>query len=217
MPCGFLCFLLAQIIIHHRQISPHAHFHGLLLPAKARMVVHIPLAALIPGQQEEIRSGGAGCIHVVTENVTAQIIRTDLHGGPAQLSPPFSRTPTSIWSGGIYDLAFITLQDYTQPLPARTQIRPAYAEAFVVATYRELPNENGFITTGSMKEEKEIYVAWNKEFKAWHTDHFDEQISLYVFLEHSGNKKLTVIRRFLDLLDRRLGSMPEDKVQLFLG
>ena len=87
----------------------------------------------------------------------------------------------------------------------------------MVATYRELPTENGFITTGCMKEEKEIYVAWNKEFKAWHADHFDEQISLYVFLEHSGNKKLTAIRRFLDLLDRRLGSMPEDKVQSFLG
>lgn len=164
---------------------------------------------------------------------------------------------------GIYDLAFITLQDYTQPLPARTQIRPAYAEAFVVATYRELPNENGFVTTECLEEEKEIYVAWNKEFKAWHADHFDEQISPYVYLEHSslaayllrddywtfapyttgehfrrkgayiyelkeapphqiiyylanGNKKLAAIRRFLDLLDKRLGSMPEDKVQSFL-
>lgn len=175
----------------------------------------------------------------------------------------FSEDANQYMERGIYDLAFITLQDYTQPLPARTQIRPAYAEAFVVATYRELPNENGFVTTECLEEEKEIYVAWNKEFKAWHADHFDEQISPYVYLEHSslaayllrddywtfapyttgehfrrkgayiyelkeapphqiiyylanGNKKLAAIRRFLDLLDKRLGSMPEDKVQSFL-
>lgn len=37
----------------------------------------------------------------------------------------FSEDAYQYMERGIYDLAFITLQDYTQPLPARTQIRPA--------------------------------------------------------------------------------------------
>ncbi len=97
----------------------------------------------------------------------------------------FSEDAYQYMERGIYDLAFITLQDYTQPLPDRTQIRPAYGEAFVVASCQELPNENGWVDLSALQEEKEIFVAWNKEFKAWHADHFNELISPVVILEHA--------------------------------
>lgn len=98
----------------------------------------------------------------------------------------FSEDTYQYMERGIYELAFITLQDYTQPLPARTQMRPAYSESFVVVSCQELPNENGFISLDCLKEEKEIFVAWNKEFKAWHANHFNEQISPVVILEHAA-------------------------------
>lgn len=42
------------------------------------------------------------------------------------------------------------------------------------------------ISLDCLREEKEIYVAWNKEFKAWHADHFNEEISPVVVLEHAA-------------------------------
>ena len=176
----------------------------------------------------------------------------------------FSEDAYQYMEQGIYDLAFITHQDYSQPLPARTQMRPAYSEAFVVASFQELPNKNGVISLDCLREEKEIYVAWNKEFKAWHADHFNEEISPVVVLEHAalasyflqadywtvapyttgerfrgsgafiyeleeapphqiiyylmnGDKKLTAIRNFLEMLHARLCTMPKEKIQSFLG
>ncbi|HJC48218.1 MAG TPA: LysR family transcriptional regulator [Candidatus Lachnoclostridium pullistercoris] len=176
----------------------------------------------------------------------------------------FSEDTYRYMERGIYDLAFITLQDYSQPLPSRTQVRPAYREAFVVASYGELPNDNGWIELEALQEDKEIFVAWNKEFKEWHANHFNEMISPVVVLEHAilalyflkgdywtfapyttgerfrkngahiyelkeappyqmiyylfnGNEKQSAIRKFLELLNAKLKTMPPDKIQSFLG
>ena len=83
----------------------------------------------------------------------------------------FSEDAYSYMERGIYDLAFITLQDYTQPLPDRTQVRPAYSEGFVIASAQELPNQDGRVSLNCLREESEVFVAWNKEFKAWHMEH----------------------------------------------
>ncbi len=175
----------------------------------------------------------------------------------------FSEDSYQYMERGIYDLAFITLQDYIQPLPARTQVRPAYSEAFVVASFQELPNNNGVIELECLKEDKEVFVAWNKEFKAWHANQFNELISPLVYLEHAalaryflkddrwtfapyttgeqfrknganiyelkeapphqiifylvnGDKKHMAIKRFLDLLDAKVKTMPEHKIVSFL-
>lgn len=97
----------------------------------------------------------------------------------------FSEDAYQYMEKGIYDLAFITLQDYTQSLPSWTIVRPAYSESFVAVSYQELPNDNGQVELSDLPEEKEIYVAWNKEFKAWHANHFNELISPLVILDHS--------------------------------
>ena len=177
----------------------------------------------------------------------------------------FSEDAYSYMERGIYDLAFITLQDYTQPLPDRTQVRPAYSEGFVVASAQELPNRDGRVCLSCLREESEVFVAWNKEFKAWHMEHFDERRLPLVVLEHAtlaqyflkeddhwafatytageqlraagayiyepqeapppqityylanGTKKLPAIRRFLSLLDGKLGMLPREKGQSFLS
>ena len=36
-----------------------------------------------------------------------------------------------------------------------------------------------------LREESEVFVAWNKEFKAWHMEHFDERRLPLVVLEHA--------------------------------
>ena len=101
-----------------------------------------------------------------------------------QIYNAFSETAYQFMEKGLYDLAFITLQDYTQPLPRGTQIYPAYSEAFVVVSFQELPNSNGVVALRDLQENREVFCAWNKEFKAWHADHFDERIEPIVILEH---------------------------------
>lgn len=101
-----------------------------------------------------------------------------------QIYNAFSENAYQFMEKGLYDLAFITMQDYTQPLPNGTQVHPAYSEAFVLASFSELPNSDGVVELKSLREEKEVYCPWNKEFKAWHAEHFDERISPVVILEH---------------------------------
>ena len=87
---------------------------------------------------------------------------------------------------GIYELTFITLQDYTDQLPSGVEMHPAYGEAFVLISFQELPEENGVVSLECLEEEREVYVAWNKEFKSWHAQQFDERISPRVYLEHAA-------------------------------
>lgn len=96
----------------------------------------------------------------------------------------FSETAYQYMEKKLYELAFITIQDYTQSLPARVEVHPAYSESFVVASFQQLPNVNGVVALSSLAENKEVFLPWNKEFKAWHQEHFDERISPIVILEH---------------------------------
>lgn len=98
----------------------------------------------------------------------------------------FSEDTYQYMEKGIYDLAFITIQDYFQKMPKQTQMRPAYSEKFVVASAKELPNDHGIISLDVLHEPDEVFVAWNKDFKAWHANNFNEQIDPMVILEHAA-------------------------------
>lgn len=84
---------------------------------------------------------------------------------------------------GLYDLAFIEQQDFTTRIPSSVHTNPAFSESFVVATYGKLPDTDHYIDINCLMPEKEIYVPWNNEFKAWHADHFNEKRPPLVFLE----------------------------------
>lgn len=57
------------------------------------------------------------------------------------------------------------------------------AEAIVVVSGKELPNEEGVIDPKVLCPEYEIFLPWNKEFIQWHTEHFDERIKPYITLD----------------------------------
>lgn len=95
----------------------------------------------------------------------------------------FSEEAYAQMEHGFHDLSFIELQDYTTQLPQNVESRPAYAEAILVATKQELPNKNGVIDPSLLKEDREIYMAWNKDFVQWHANHFDERITPYIILD----------------------------------
>lgn len=101
-----------------------------------------------------------------------------------ELNNAFSETAFQFMEKGLYDLAFIATQDYTQPQPSGTQIHPAYSEVFVVVSFGELPNRDGKVTVDSLDGEKEVLLRWNKEFMAWHRTHFDESVDPVVILEY---------------------------------
>ena len=98
----------------------------------------------------------------------------------------FSEDTYQYMENGIYDLALITAQDYTRKLPKETLLTPIYSEGFVVASASPLPTEKGRIACKDLAERKEIYTSWNKEFKAWHSDHFNEMADPLVILEHAA-------------------------------
>lgn len=96
----------------------------------------------------------------------------------------FSEDAYQYMAEGLYDLAFIEQQDFNSKVPHGVYTKPAFSESFVAASYSELPHtDGGYIDIHSLKPDKEIFVPWNNEFKAWHTNNFDDKISPLVFLE----------------------------------
>ncbi len=98
----------------------------------------------------------------------------------------FSEDTYQYMENGIYDIALITAQDYTRKLPKDALLSPVYSESFVVASASPLPTEGERIACRDLAEEDEIYTAWNKEFKIWHSNKFDETADPLVILEHAA-------------------------------
>lgn len=127
-----------------------------------------------------------GCIDNLNHNVMPAVIQELLHKGMHfRLYNAFSEDAYAYLEKGIYDLAFITLQDYAVSPPKGILTRPAFSETFAIATKKELPVEKGRIQKESLPREQEIFLPWNSEFSAWHAAHFDESISPLVYLQHS--------------------------------
>ncbi|OUQ21869.1 hypothetical protein B5E84_01000 [Lachnoclostridium sp. An14] len=95
----------------------------------------------------------------------------------------FSEDAYQYMEQGLYDLAFIEQQDFIHKNAHGIFTKPAFSESFVIASYQELPVEDGGVLARSLKPEQEIYVPWNNEFKFWHSDRFNNRISPVVFLE----------------------------------
>lgn len=130
------------------------------------------------------------CTDSASNNIFSSIfVEFTQRGYLLQIYNTFSETAYQFMEKGIYELAFIAMQDYTQPLPAGTQIHPAYAESFVVVSFEELPNRDGIVELPQLRENQEVYLAWNKEFKAWHEENFDELIPPIVSLEHYAESR----------------------------
>ena len=100
-----------------------------------------------------------------------------------QLYNTFSEDVYKHMADGLFDLAFVELQDFLDKIPNDVHTKPAFSESFVLASYKELPSINGFIDLKQLNRKKEIFIPWNKEYKLWHSEHLIEQFSPLVFLE----------------------------------
>lgn len=87
---------------------------------------------------------------------------------------------------GLYDLAFIEQQDFTQGSPQGVLTKPAFSEVFVAASYAELSAPGGSLDVSCLQRSCEIYVPWNNEFKNWHASCFQEQTPPLVVLEDAS-------------------------------
>lgn len=94
-----------------------------------------------------------------------------------------SESTFHMMEAGFYDLAFLVPQDYTKSLPKELVFRPACLIDFFVASKTELPNQSGIVSLRTLKEEKETFLQWNKDFLRWHSEHFNEQIRPYITLD----------------------------------
>lgn len=100
-----------------------------------------------------------------------------------QLYNTFSEDVYKHMADGLYDLAFVELQNFLDKIPNDVHTRPAFSESFVLASYKELPAINGFVDIKHLDRKKEIFIPWNKEFKLWHSEHLNESFPPLVFLE----------------------------------
>lgn len=121
-------------------------------------------------------------------SVSRSLLRDILPGLTSQqfglrLYNAFSEDAYQYMSQGLYDLAFIEQQDFTQKKPQKVHAKPAFSESFVVATHALFPVSDPYIALELLKTEKEIYVPWNNEFKSWHAANFDERITPLVILK----------------------------------
>lgn len=84
---------------------------------------------------------------------------------------------------GLYDLAFVERQEPVASVPVDVCTRPAFAESFVIASRKELPQTSEGIDWGALHPEKELYIPWNQELKIWHAEQFREKLPPAIILE----------------------------------
>lgn len=100
-----------------------------------------------------------------------------------QLFCIFSEEAYRQMESGLFDLAFIEMQDYTTHLSKGILSKPAYIESFVIVSRHDLPQHDGCVELAALNPEKEIYLKWNKEFVAWHDTVFYENKQSYIILD----------------------------------
>lgn len=84
---------------------------------------------------------------------------------------------------GLYDLAFVERQEPVASVPVDVCTRPAFAESFVIASRKELPQTSEGIDWDALDPEKELYIPWNQELKLWHAKQFREKLPPAIILE----------------------------------
>lgn len=118
--------------------------------------------------------------HCILPNVVDDFLRM---GYQLQVFNTASESTFHMMEAGFYDLAFLVPQDYTKSLPKELLFRPACLINFFVASKAELPNQDGVVSLSELKEEKETFLLWNKDFIQWHAEHFNEQLRPYITLD----------------------------------
>ena len=143
-------------------------------------------------ETEAIKTGNSGqhlriaAIDSMNHNILVPVYQQlILEGFHLLLYHAFSEDVFAQMEKGMFDLAFFTQQDYTQPQPKDVIVRPLYSEAFGIATMKEMENYHGTISKDQLKEENEIFLPWNKEFRIWHNEIFDASVRPLLSLEHA--------------------------------
>ena len=123
-------------------------------------------------------------VYSVSQHFLSRILPDFLKDGfRLRLYNVFSEDAYQYMAQGLYDLAFIAQQNFTSKIPPGVHSKPAFSEAFVVAAYAELPNNDHVIDIRGLDPAKEIYAAWETTFKSWHANNFNEQIAPLIYLD----------------------------------
>lgn len=103
-----------------------------------------------------------------------------------QLYNAFSEDANQQMARGLYDLAFIEQQEFTEKLPSGVQMKPVFSETFVLASASELPFSDCAFDIYDLETQEEIYVPWNNDFKAWHISNFPKASTPKVYLDDAS-------------------------------
>ena len=119
--------------------------------------------------------------HLLLSKLLPQFIEM---GHSVTLYSVFSEDAYRQMAKGLYDIAFIELQNYSDELPSNVRSIPTFIESFSVVTFQPLPNKDGIISLSSLQPEKEIYLLWNKECMEWHGEYFDAKNLPYITIDN---------------------------------
>lgn len=103
-----------------------------------------------------------------------------------QLYNAFSEDAYQQMARGLYDLAFIEQQEFTEKLPIGIHMKPTFSETFVLTSGCELPAQDGAVDIQKLDGSKEVYVPWNNDFKAWHSEQFPKSSTSQVYLDDAS-------------------------------
>jgi DNA-binding transcriptional LysR family regulator len=135
--------------------------------------------------QKEILS--VASVNSVGRPLLIPIFPTFLQNGyRLRLYNAFSEDAYQQMARGLYDLAFIEQQEFTEKLPVGIHMKPTFSEAFVLTSGCELPAQGGAVDIQKLDSSKEVYVPWNNDFKAWHSEQFSMSSASQVFLEDAS-------------------------------
>lgn len=135
--------------------------------------------------QKEILS--VGSVNTVSRLLLMPIFPAFLHDGyRLQLYNAFSEDAYQQMARGLYDLAFIEQQEFTEKLPSGVQMKPVFSETYVLASASELPFSQCAFDIAKLEARREIYVPWNNDFKAWHICNFPKASTPKVYLDDAS-------------------------------
>jgi DNA-binding transcriptional LysR family regulator len=132
-------------------------------------------------------------VYSVSKGLLSRVLPDFANSGyHLRLYNAFSEDAYQYMERGIFDLAFIGLQDYYFQLPAGVQQIPAFTEDYMIASSEPLADNDTPIDIRDLDRELELYVPWDIPFVQWHVGKREGTAAPRIVLED-----LTLIDTFL--------------------
>lgn len=111
-----------------------------------------------------------GSMYSVSRGLLADVLPALLQDGyRLRLYNVFSESAYEDMDRGIFELAFVSQQNYFSPIPPGVQQLPAFSETYLLACAAELPGNPPAVDLRTLPPQHELHVPWDISYMQWRT------------------------------------------------